>query len=75
MDIVADRVRDAQSHVIFGILAFTHDGLGDAMINRWQNDVWVGGVIDRSGLRNQGSEYPRLGCAGLPVYEVSVPFG
>ena len=75
VDTVAARVRAAGSHVIFGVLAFTHDGLGDAMLDRWANDVRVGGVIDRSGIGNQGSEYPRLHGAGIPVFEDSVPFG
>ncbi len=75
VDTIARLTAQAQRHVLFGIFAFTHDGLGDAMIGRWQDSVWVGGVIDKSGLFAQGAEYPRLVANGIPVYEDSVPFG
>lgn len=75
VDSIAARVSKAAKHVLFAIFSFTHDGLGDAMIARWRDSVWVGGVIDRSGLYNQGSEYPRMVTNGMPVYEDSFPFG
>jgi len=75
VDTVAALVSRAQKHVLFGVLTLTHDGVGDAMVERWQHSVWVGGVIDRSGINNQGSEYPKLIGVGIPVYEDSVPFG
>jgi phosphatidylserine/phosphatidylglycerophosphate/cardiolipin synthase-like enzyme len=75
VDTVAARVRAARRQVLFAIFSYTHDGLGDAMLGRWAESVWVGGVIDRSGINLQGSEYPRLVAAGIPVFEDSVPFG
>ena len=75
VDTVAVRVAAAEQQVLFAIFSYTHQGVGDAMIDRWDEGVWVGGVIDRSGLRQQGAQYPRLVDAGIPVYEDSVPFG
>lgn len=75
VDTIAARARDAQQQILFAIFSYTHTGLGDAMIERWGAGVWVGGVIDRSGLNQQGAQYPRLVEAGIPVFEDSVAFG
>ncbi len=75
VDTIAARAAAAQRHLLFGVFSFTHDNLGIEMVRLWQDSVWVGGVIDRSGIRSQGTEYPRLLAAGVPVYEDSVPFG
>ncbi len=65
----------AENHLLFGVLAYTYDDLGDAMIQLWKDSIWVGGVIDKSGALGQGSEFDRLVQTGLPVYIDSVPFG
>lgn len=75
VDTVTARAADARQHLLFGVFAFTDDNLGIEMVRLWRDSVWVGGVIDRSGIGSQGSEYPRLSAAGIPVSEDSVPFG
>lgn len=75
VDTVAARARRTSEHLMFGVLSFTHDGLGDAMVELRQRGTWVGGVIDRSGVLGQGSEFEKLVQAGIPVYPDSVRFG
>ena len=72
---ITETALEARETLWYSVFAYTWDDLGDAMVDLWQSGVWVAGVIDKSGANGQGSEYPKLLAAGLPVYIDSVMFG
>ena len=75
VDTITRVAGQALNHVLFGVFAFTWDDLGDQLVEHWNSGVRVEGVIDKSGVGNQGSEFPKLVEAGIPVYADSVRFG
>ncbi|MBI4213086.1 MAG: phospholipase [Chloroflexi bacterium] len=64
----------AQQRVRFLAFSFTHDGIGDAILERARSGVAVGGVFEASATRDQYSEYARLKSAGLDVLLDTNPF-
>lgn len=58
----------ARERIRFLAFSFTHDGIGDAMLERARAGVDVGGVFESSGTRDRFSEYARLKTAGLAVH-------
>jgi phosphatidylserine/phosphatidylglycerophosphate/cardiolipin synthase-like enzyme len=57
----------ARQRIHFMAFAFTHDGVGDAMIERSRTGVEVSGVFETGGSTNDFSEFKRLKEAGLDV--------
>jgi phosphatidylserine/phosphatidylglycerophosphate/cardiolipin synthase-like enzyme len=51
----------------FLAFSFTHDGIGDAVLERFRAGVPVGGVFESADTRTTFSEYGRLKGAGLDV--------
>ena len=66
-------VQGAQHSVRFMAFSFTHDGLGDAMLQRAADGVYVQGIFEARGSETEYSEMPRLYCAGLPVRQDGNP--
>lgn len=60
-------VSSARQRIHFLAFAFTHDGIGDAMLQRARDGVEVAGVFETAGSDTRFSEYPRLKRAGLDV--------
>ncbi len=60
-------VGSARQHVHFLAFAFTHDGVGDAMLERARAGVEVAGIFETSGSTTDFSEFKRLKEAGLEV--------
>jgi phosphatidylserine/phosphatidylglycerophosphate/cardiolipin synthase-like enzyme len=65
----------ARREVAFAINAFTHDDLGDAMLDLWQRGSRVLGTFDQANAGDSASEYFRLRAGGVRVLIDSVPFG
>ncbi|MSQ24416.1 MAG: phospholipase [Chloroflexi bacterium] len=57
----------ARQTIHFLAFAFTHDAIGDAMLERFHSGVEVGGVFEAADARNRFSEYARLKVAGTNV--------
>lgn len=65
---LVELIRGAQHSVYFMAYSFTSDDLADALLERHQAGVDVAGVMEaRQVGSNIGSEYERLGTAGLDV--------
>jgi len=60
-------VGSARQRVHFLAFAFTHDGVGDAMLERARAGVEVAGIFETSGSTTDFSEFKRLKEAGLEV--------
>jgi phosphatidylserine/phosphatidylglycerophosphate/cardiolipin synthase-like enzyme len=71
---IAARVRAAQRSVHFLAFSFTHDAIGQAMLDRARAGVEVSGVFETTGSETRFSEYGRLKQAGLAVYQDGNPF-
>ncbi len=66
-------VQGAQHSVHFMAFSFTHDGLGDAMLQLAADGVDVQGIFETRGSETEYSEMPHLFCAGLPVRQDGNP--
>jgi phosphatidylserine/phosphatidylglycerophosphate/cardiolipin synthase-like enzyme len=71
---VAAAVATARESVHFMAFAFTHDGIGQAMLERARNGVSVSGVFETSGSDTRFSEYIVFNDAGLDVYLDGNPY-
>jgi phosphatidylserine/phosphatidylglycerophosphate/cardiolipin synthase-like enzyme len=77
-DRVADRlvelVSRAQRRVRFLAFSFTHDRVGQAMMDRARAGLEVQGTFERTGSNTQFSEFGRMQQAGLDVYQDGSPY-
>jgi phosphatidylserine/phosphatidylglycerophosphate/cardiolipin synthase-like enzyme len=70
---LATLVDSARSSIRFMAFSFTHDQLGDAVLDRARAGVDVKGIFERRGSKTEYSEMPILYCAGLPVRQDGNP--
>jgi phosphatidylserine/phosphatidylglycerophosphate/cardiolipin synthase-like enzyme len=66
-------VQSAQHSVRFMAFSFTHDGLGEAMLQLADDGVDVQGIFETRGSETEYSEMPHLFCAGVPVRQDGNP--
>ena len=71
---VIARVQQAQRSIRFMAFSFTHDGIGQAVLDRAAAGVSVVGVFERTGSETRFSEYGRMKEAGLEVYQDGNPY-
>lgn len=71
---LSERIRAARTTIRFLAFSFTHDGLGNAVLERHRAGVRVEGVIERVGAETPFSEYRRLKAAGVAVYLDGNPY-
>jgi phosphatidylserine/phosphatidylglycerophosphate/cardiolipin synthase-like enzyme len=67
-------VSSARQQIHFMAFSFTHDGIGDAMLERARTGVQVGGVFETTGSETQFSEFRRMKQAGLDVLQDGSPW-
>lgn len=76
-DGVADRliplIESAQRNIRFMAFAFTHDGIGAAVLARAEAGVDVKGIFETRGSETRFSQMPVLYCAGVPVRQDGNP--
>lgn len=65
---VIDVLRLAKRSIHFMAFSFTHDGIGQIMLDKAQARVDVQGVFEKSQSTGSYSEYTRMLQAKLPVY-------
>jgi phosphatidylserine/phosphatidylglycerophosphate/cardiolipin synthase-like enzyme len=63
--IIAERVAAAQSHIHFMAFAFTHEEIGEAMMDRAYDDVEVRGVFELVGSNTDFSYFPVMSQSRL----------
>ena len=55
----------AKSQIRFMTFSFTHDSVGNALLERANSGVTVSGVFETRGSETDSSELPRLFCVGI----------
>lgn len=74
-DLVTETIRkEAKSSLYFMAFSLTHDGIGDAIIDKEKAGVRVAGVFEKTGSQTQFSEYGKMKQAGLEVYTDGNPW-
>jgi phosphatidylserine/phosphatidylglycerophosphate/cardiolipin synthase-like enzyme len=71
---IAERVKQATSQIRFLAFSFTHDGIGQAVMDRAANGVAVSGVFEKTGSETRFSEMMPMKQAGLDVYQDGNPY-
>lgn len=66
-EVIIEEIETAQQQIRFMIFSFTHDGIGNAMIDRANAGVDVRGVFESRGSTTQYAEFPHMLEAGLDV--------
>lgn len=68
--IIAAEINKAQRDIRFMAFAFTHEDIGEAMLERAEAGVNVTGVFETTGSNTAFSYYPPMRDAGLPNLQV-----
>ena len=66
-------IEEAQKSIRFMAFSFTHDGMGDAILNRAKAGVDVKGIFEVRGSETKYSELGKLYRAGVPVRQDGNP--
>jgi phosphatidylserine/phosphatidylglycerophosphate/cardiolipin synthase-like enzyme len=66
-------VESAEESIHFMAFSFTHDELGQAMLERAEAGVDLQGIFETRGSETEYSELTNLYCAGLPVRQDGNP--
>ncbi|MBI4496543.1 MAG: phospholipase [Chloroflexi bacterium] len=66
--------REARRAVRFLAFSFTHDQIGQAILEKASMGIRVAGVFETTGSQTQYSEYGRMKAAGLEVYTDGSPW-
>lgn len=61
------QIRAASRSIRFMAFSFTHDAIGQAMMEAASAGVDVAGIIEKTNANGTGGEYPKLKAAGLDV--------
>jgi phosphatidylserine/phosphatidylglycerophosphate/cardiolipin synthase-like enzyme len=72
--IVATIKGQTQKSLAFLAFSFTHDGIGQTMIDKGKSGVKVQGVFETTGSQTPFSEYGKMKKAGLDVYTDGNPW-
>lgn len=72
--VLAAHLREARDSIVFLAFAFTHDGLGEIIRERFRAGVQIRGVFETRGANVSHSEYPHMRDAGLPVVQDTNPW-
>ncbi len=67
VDVIIETIGDAESQIRFMAFAFTHDGIGQAVLERLDAGVDVAGIFETRGSNTRYSELGTLSCAGADV--------
>ena len=66
-------LQSAQQSIYFMAFSFTHNDLGEAMLERAAEGVTVSGIFETRGSQTEFSELPPMFCAGLAVRQDGNP--
>jgi phosphatidylserine/phosphatidylglycerophosphate/cardiolipin synthase-like enzyme len=65
-DIYTNLINSANNNIYFMTFSFTHNDVGDSLINAHNNGIEIKGVFEKS-QNNQWLQYPKLKDAGINV--------
>ena len=72
--ILVNRLRKAKSSIHFMAFSFTSDKIGETMIKKFKEGVFVYGLFEKRGARSRYSEYMKMKLEGIPVKLDRNPF-
>ena len=61
-----NEINSAKESIYFMAFSYTHDKLGEAMVNKFKSGITVGGVFDEKQI-SRYSEYAKMEEIGMPV--------
>lgn len=64
---IIDEIKGAKKQIYFMAFSFTHDGIGQAMIDKYKQGIEVKGIFETTGAKTQYSEYPKMKNEGIDV--------
>ncbi len=74
-DLIVSTVKaEAKQSIYFMAFSFTHDGIGQAIVDKQMAGVDVSGVFETTGSQVPASEYGKMKAAGLDVYTDGNPW-
>ncbi|HEX2914972.1 MAG TPA: phospholipase D-like domain-containing protein [Chloroflexia bacterium] len=73
-DKIVQTIKGANKSIYFLAFSFTHEGIGNAIIDKAKAGVKVGGVFETTGSNTPYSEYGKMKQAGLDVYTDGNPY-
>ncbi len=65
--IIIKRIKKAKNSIHFMAFSFTSDGIGEAIIKKFNEGISVYGIFERKGALSRYSEYIKMKVEGLPV--------
>jgi phosphatidylserine/phosphatidylglycerophosphate/cardiolipin synthase-like enzyme len=71
---VAERIHQATSQIRFLAFSFTHDGIGQAVLDRAKGGVSIAGVFEKTGSETRFSEFGAMKQSGLEVFQDGNPY-
>jgi phosphatidylserine/phosphatidylglycerophosphate/cardiolipin synthase-like enzyme len=71
---IIEKINQAQRKIHFLAFSFTHDGMGQATMERRKAGAEVQGVFETTGSNTPFSEYGKMKQAGLDVYQDGNPY-
>jgi phosphatidylserine/phosphatidylglycerophosphate/cardiolipin synthase-like enzyme len=71
---ITERVRQATGQIRFLAFSFTHDAIGQAMMERAKSGTSVAGVFEKTGSETRFSEFTAMKQANLDVYQDGSPY-
>lgn len=71
---LVELVRGARSRIDFLAFSFTHEAIGEAVLERARSGVKVRGVFENTGSNTRFSEYGKMAGAKLEVYQDGNPY-
>lgn len=64
---IIEEIKNAKKSIHFMAFSFTHDAIGQAMIDKFKQGIDVRGVFETRGAKTTYSEYPKMKTAGMDV--------
>jgi len=71
---VVDHLNQAKQSIHFLAFSFTHDGIGQAVMDRARAGVQVAGVFETTGSETRFSEFGKMKQAGIDVLQDGNPY-
>jgi phosphatidylserine/phosphatidylglycerophosphate/cardiolipin synthase-like enzyme len=71
---IIETIQGARQSVYFLAFSFTHEGIGNAIIDKAKAGLKVGGVFETTGSNTKYSEYGKMKAANMDVYTDGNPY-
>ncbi|HHZ89249.1 TPA: hypothetical protein EYN65_01590, partial [Candidatus Poribacteria bacterium] len=72
--VLMQQITEAETSVVFMAFSFTHDGIGNTMVARYQDGVGISGIFEKRGSSTKYSEFGKMKQHGINVMTDSNPY-